>query len=304
MKPLKLSGVYTATVTPVNKDRTLDTASLKNLIDYYVESGLSGLLAPSSSGEFYSMTPAMKRQFVETAVKAADGRIAVLAHISDDCPETVWENARVMASLGADAVVAQPPHFHHFSPEEIRSFFWDIADRSPLPVIVYNHMVRLPTKLTVESVISICSHENIIGIKDTHGDMERSPILSRAMDEADADFTVMNGSDGTAGIGALCGFELLNALSAVRPDIMLDILKYGHAGDKEKVDGLQAKVQRLAKIFKCLRGGLDSSTLFSMSLKIALERLGLCGTQSVIYGFEATDEDRRAVYEILDHVDD
>ena len=304
MKSSDLRGLYTATITPVNQDRTLDVASLHNMIDYYAENDIQGILAPSSSGEFYSMTTAMKRQYVEESVKASKGRIAILANVSDDCPSVVWEATKVMADLGADAVVCQPPHFHGFSQEEIKHFFWDIADRSPLPVILYDHLVSIPTKPTVETVVEICTHENIIGIKDTHRDPERSPLLKKAREEAHADFEVMNGGDGTAAVGTLCGFGLLNALSAVRPDIMHDVLKYGHAGDVEKAMAAQEKVNKLMALFSCLRGGTSSSTLFAMSLKIALERKGLCGTQSVIYGFEANDEDRKAVYDILDHIDD
>lgn len=303
MKSSDLKGVYTASVTPVNKDRSLDTASIKALVDYYAACGLSGALIPSSSGEYFSMTPDMKRHCVAEAAKASGGRIQILANISDPCPEIILQNARIMADVGADAVVCQPPQFHGFSQAEAIQFFSYIADNVPLPLIVYNHMVTLPTKLTVDSVVTICSHENIIGIKDTHRDPQRSVELRAAMDAAGADFTVMNGGDGTAAAGTLCGFDLLNALSAVRPDLMLGILEAGHRGDAETANALQEKVSRLCKLFSCLRGGMSSSTLFSMSLKLCLEKKGLCGTTSVILGYEATDEDRKAVDAVLSSID-
>lgn len=299
-----LKGVYTASVTPVNRDRTLDAGAMRALIEYYIDSGIKGALLPSSSGEYFSMTADMKRLCVSESVKAANGKFQVLANISDHCPEVVLQNARAMAALGADALVCQPPQFHGYSQEEAVTFFHYIADNSPLPIIVYNHLVALPTKLAVESVIKICSHENIIGVKDTHRDFERPAILKAAMEEAGLDFSVMFGGELVAATGSLLGFDLLNALSAVRPDIMTELWKAGQAGDTQKALALQEKVNKLVKLFSCLRGGTSSISLFSMALKIALERKGLCGTTSVILGFEADDADRAAVEAVLASVDE
>lgn len=298
-----LHGVYTATVTPVNADRTLDTGAAKVLMEYYIENGIKGVLIPSSSGEYFAMTAKMKRQYVEEAVKAAKGKLQILANISDSCPEVILENACAMTDLGADALVCQPPQFHGYSQEECITFYHTIADRVDLPIIAYSHMTALPTKPTVETVIEICNHENIIGIKDTHRIPERIPQLKKAMTDANADFTVFLGGDYSAARGAVQGFDILNALSAIRPDLMVGIWEAAQAGDHEKAFALQAKVDKLVQLYFCLRGGLSSSTLFSMSLKLALEQKGLCKPHSVILGFEANEEDRAAIKAVLDSID-
>ena len=298
-----LKGVYTATITPVNQDRSLDTGAVKALVDYYVDSGLKGALVPSSSGEYFSMTADMKRHFAAEAVKASAGRFQILGNISDDCPEVILHNARVMADVGCDAVVCQPPQFHGYSQEECIDLFNYVADNSPLPVIIYDHLLRLPTRPTVETVIEMCKHENIIGIKDTHRDNERPFQLKAAMKEAGVDFAVLLGGDMTVASGCLAGCDLLNALSAIRPDLMVGAWEAAQVGEVDTVNANQAKVGKLCKIFDCLRGGKSSSTLFAMALKIALEKKGLCGTQSVILGFEANDEDRAAVEAVLASVD-
>lgn len=304
MKREDLYGVYTASVTPVNHDRTLDVGALRALIAYYTESGLRGALIPSSSGEYFAMTADMKHRCVAEAVKAADRKIQILANISDSCPEVILHNAQVMANVGADAVVCQPPQFHGYSQEECIRFFHYIADRSPLPVIAYSHLTALPTKPTVDTVVKICKHENIIGIKDTHRVPERIPALKAAMAEAGADFAVMLGGDYSAARGSVEGFDLLNALAAIRPDLMRAIWEAGHMGDVERAYQLQEKVNKLVALYSCLRGGMSSSTLFSMSLRLALEQKGLCGATGVFLGFEATAEDRAAVAAVLASVDE
>lgn len=298
-----IHGVYTATITPVNKDRSLDTGAVNLLINYYKDSGLKGALIPSSSGEYFAMTAKMKQKLVEEAVKAANGHFQILANISDSCPDVILENARAMEDLGADALVCQPPQFHGYSQEECITFYHNIADQVHLPIIAYSHMTALPTKPTVETVVKICSHEKIIGIKDTHRMPERIPQLKTAMEAANADFTVYLGGDYSAARGAVQGFDILNALSAIRPDLMLGIWNAAQAGDTGKAFALQAKVDKLVQLYFCLREGLSSSTLFSMSLKLALEQKGLCSPHSVILGFAATDDDRAAIKAVLDSVD-
>lgn len=304
MKRENIKGVYTASVTPVNRDRTIDGGAMGALVEYYIDSGLKGALIPSSSGEYFSLTAAQKRYCVAEAAKAAKGRFQILANISDSCPEVILENAKAMADSGADAVVCQPPQFHGFSQDECVRFFHDIADRVSLPLIVYNHLVSLPSKLEVGTVVRICSHENIIGIKDSHRMQDRPAALRTAMAAAGEDFAVLVGSDLTCASGAVAGFDLLNALSAIRPDLMLELWQSGQNGDAERAFALQKKVDKLIKLFSCLRGGMASSSLFSMSLKLALEKKGLCGPTSVILGFEATEADRAAVEAVLNSVDE
>lgn len=100
-----LYGVYTASVTPVNKDRSLDVGAMRDLTEYYIANGLRGALLPSSSGEYFAMTSKMKRLCVSEAVKTANGRFQILANVSDSCPEVILDNIKAMTDLGADAVV-------------------------------------------------------------------------------------------------------------------------------------------------------------------------------------------------------
>lgn len=303
MKRKDLYGVYTASVTPINKDRSLDVGAMRDLTEYYIDSGLRGVLLPSSSGEYFAMTSKMKRLCVAEAVKTSNGRFQILANVSDSCPEVILDNIKAMTDIGADAVVCQPPQFHAYSQEECVRFFHYVADNSTLPVIAYSHLSALPTKPTVETVIKICSHENIIGIKDTHREPQRIIAMKEAIQSSDADFSVMLGGDYSAANGSVVGFDILNALSAIRPDLMKGIWEAGHSGDTKRAYELQEKVNKLVGIYFCLRNGMSSSTLFSMSLRLALERKGLVGPTGVFLGFEATDDDRKAIAKILDSVD-
>ncbi|MDQ9824690.1 dihydrodipicolinate synthase family protein, partial [Acinetobacter sp. 163] len=79
--------------------------------------------------------------------------------------------------IGADAVVLQPPQFHHHTQDELVDFFTNVADKSPIPLIVYNHMTRLPSKIDISTIVKLKDHPNVVGIKDTHNDAARLMAL-------------------------------------------------------------------------------------------------------------------------------
>lgn len=296
----RFRGVMAASVTPVDSCGGVDTGAVRALMDYYEASGLSGALWPSSTGEYFALTPVERRRCVQAA-RQASGRMMVLANISDGSLTTVVENARAMADCGADAVVLQPPQFHHHTQQELSDFFTYAADHSPVPLIIYNHMTRLPSRVELATVEKLKEHPNIVGIKDTHQDAARLMTLSTLLGPED-DFVVMAGGDGMAGFSALFHMEMLNALSAVRPDLFIEIYQAGRQGDLTRVSVLQQRVNRLAGIFTALRGGQSSAALFSQAVKAALSLKGLCSTRAAQLGYELDKRDLETIARVLETV--
>ncbi len=294
----RFRGVFAASVTPVDKRRRLDEGSIRALVDYYAESRLDGAFFPSSSGEYFALTCRQRRACVRAAVRAADGRLTIFANISDGSLKAAAENARAMRDAGADCAVLMPPAFHHHSQEELVDFFRGAADLSPLPLLIYAHLLRLPSRIEIPTLLELAGHPNILGVKDTHHDAARLMALRERLDGRD-DFLVYTGGDGMAGFGALFGMEMLNALSAVRPDLFLELYGAGRRGDLREVSRLQQRVDRLAALFSALRGGQSSAALFSQAIKMALSLKGLCGTTAVQLGFELSDDDAARVKDIL-----
>lgn len=297
-----LKGVLTASVTPVNRDHSLDLHSMGNLIDYYATSGIRGVLVPSSTGEAFALPAAERAALVTAAAKKSSGRLSILANCSEHNVKEVLRDTHLMADAGADVAVSMPPQFHEYSQEELRDYFFAIADQSPLPLVVYNHMTRLPNRISVDLMKELAGHERIIGIKDTHNDPGRMlQLFALGMQK---DFAILCGGDGVAAYSALLGMEMLNALSAVKPRLFLNLYAAGRAGDMEKAAQYQEEVNRLMGLFTVLRGGLSSSTLFSQAIKAALSLKGLCGTDSVQLGFPLEKADLEKVRTLVDSVKD
>ena len=301
MKPAFANGVYTASITPVTAHGEVDTQAIGALMEYYSQSGLRGALIPSSSGEYFALTQQQRNLCITAAVQYAPSSFSILANITHSSQRAAVENAKTAADLGASAVVLMPPAFHHHTQDELFAFFTAVADESPLPLICYNHMTRLPNRLEEPLVLRLAQHPNIVGIKDTHNDAARLFSLREKLG-VDSPFSIFVGGDGVVGFGALVRMPMLNALSAVMPQLFLDLHHAGTVGDIVQLCALQAKVKRLMSLFTVLHQGASSAALFSQALKAALSIKGLCSTHAVQMGYPVTSEEMDRVKALLEEV--
>ena len=206
----KLRGVLTASITPVAENGALDCDAVARLVKYYRQSGLRGALFPSSTGESFALTAEERVALVRVAAHAASDDFSILGNCSEHNWKDALRNARAMADAGADVAVCMPPQFLAYSQEELRAYFYTIADQSPIPLLVYNHMTRLPNKAGLELLGELAKHENIVGIKDTHNDPNR--MLQIYAQGVQKDFAILCGGDGVAAYAALLDMEMLDAL--------------------------------------------------------------------------------------------
>ena len=297
----KFCGVMTASVTPVSRDGKIDSGAVGALMDYYADNGITGALWPSSTGEYFAMTPSQRRECVRAAVVHNAHNLTIMANISDGSLSVAIDNAKEMADIGADAVVLQPPQFHHHTQDELVDFFTNVADKSPIPLIVYNHMTRLPSKIDISTIVKLKDHPNVVGIKDTHNVAARLMALYTLI-KPEYKFVIMAGGDGMAGYSAMLHMEMLNALSGIRPDLFVEMYKAGRAGDIDKVANIQQRINRLMAVFTALKGGKSSAALFSQAIKVALSFKGLCSVYPVQLGYDLDDADIQNVANVLSRV--
>ncbi|MDD3931404.1 MAG: dihydrodipicolinate synthase family protein [Eubacteriales bacterium] len=302
MSENKLQGVITASVTPFKADRTIDTLSMKRLVAYYQNSGLNGAFINSSSGEYFSMLQSQREESLAAAVeqrmKTADKPFWLLAGISADNLSEAIQNGRQAASLGADVAVAMPPRFYAYSDDELITFFQTIAEALPIPLLVYNHMVRLNNKLSIDCVVALSRHPNIIGVKDTHNDPIRlMTLLTRVRDNTS--FSVFAGGDAVAGFSALMGGYQMNALSAIEPSLFLKLQDAGARQDVTQVMNLQQRVNELMGMHALIKRNGSSMSAFTQSLKTALKNRGLCETFTAQLGFDIMDDECKKMQQFL-----
>lgn len=295
-------GVFAASPTPFCKDRRVDTTAVEAMTEYYIENGLSGIFALSSTGEYFAMPGAERERMAEAMVCAAKGRIPVLVMVSDACLETVLDNIRRMSACGADGVVLTAPYYYRYSQKELETFFLRAAEASLVPLLLYNQPTRLPNILEEELVMRLAVHPNIIGLKDTSVDAVRLGSLAAAFKERE-DFVYYAGSERLAAYAALLGASYVYALACVEPKLFVSMRRMSEEGDVAGVIDAQHRVNTLCRIFQTVGGGsAESFSNFAIGIKAALELKGIGRAYTAQFGRLPSEAEYEALHRLLKEV--
>jgi dihydrodipicolinate synthase/N-acetylneuraminate lyase len=140
-------GVFAIPVTPFDAEGRLDEASLRRCVDFCVEAGAHGIVAPVNASEFFTLTEAERKRVVEIVVAQAAGRRHVVAGVTGTSTQVACEMARHAAGAGADSVMAMPPFVRHPTPDEIVDFYGALAEAAGVPVWIQNHIPPMGTPM-------------------------------------------------------------------------------------------------------------------------------------------------------------
>lgn len=300
MDLLRYQGVFAAAPTPFRADGTVDTETAERLTDYYIEGGISGVFALSSTGEYFAMTRRQREAMVDATAGAAAGRVPVLAMVSDACLETVLENIRIMGTHEIDGVVLTAPYYFKYSQNELYDFFCKAADASRVPLLLYNQPTRLPNVLGEELVLRLAEHPNIIGLKDTSAEASRLGKMAAALGGRD-DFLYYAGSESLAAYGALNGVNYVYALASIEPRLFVQMREMAKEGNVNGVLQAQRRVDDLCGLFRLVGGGSGVSfSNFAAAIKAALELKGFGRAYTAQLGKLPTPEEYEAIRRVLE----
>ncbi len=218
-----LRGITPPIVTPFDDDGAVDETALEAVLDYVIEGGVDAVFPNGTTGEFASLSPAERQRVLEVTVDRAEAySVPVLAGAAATTVEETLASVEVAAAVGADAAVVVAPYFHTASdPDGNRAFFERVADESPLPLLLYNIPACVGCEIAPETVESLASHDAVIGIKDSSGDL--AYLLSLIRHTPD-DFLVLQGWDSLLVPALRMGADGgINALSNVFPDVYAEV---------------------------------------------------------------------------------
>lgn len=235
-----LTGTVVPMVTPTTgRDGTIDEQALARYTEQLVTKGVHGLFPCGSIGEFTSLTADQRRRVVEVVADAA-GDTPVLAGCGDTSVEAVRRHVRAAAEAGADAAVVVTPYYLSTTQNGLVDFYTDVAAESDLPLVLYNIPALTGVSLDVETVVELSSHPNVVGIKDTSGDMT---YHRRLIDETSSEFTVLQGATELAIVSLDTGADGLVAGPAnVFPGVLSTLYEAHHGGDRDRAVELMNSV--------------------------------------------------------------
>lgn len=190
-----MKGVIVPILTPIHKDEKVDEAKLREQVDFVIEGGVLGVLAFGSNGEFYMVEEDEYIRATKIMVEQAAGRVPVYMGIGAINTLKCIRLAKRAKELGVSGISVLQPMFLKPTEEELYTHFKAIADSVPdLPMLLYNNPGR--TGYTISgNLVDKLAHEvdNIVGMKDSSGDMTQTEEFIRRT--RDVDFHVFGGKD-------------------------------------------------------------------------------------------------------------
>jgi dihydrodipicolinate synthase/N-acetylneuraminate lyase len=181
-------GVLPALITPFTADgNAIDTEALVANVERLIEAGVGGLVPGGSTGEFTTLTTAERRLLVETVVKAADGRVPVVAGTGALSTRETVELSVHAEQAGAAAVMIIPPFYDAPSWRELKAHFGAVAEAISIPIMYYNMPAVSGTTLTAEQLREL---PGVTCLKDTGGDA----AVAQELIQSDGP-TLLNGFD-------------------------------------------------------------------------------------------------------------
>ena len=293
----RFHGVVPPLVTPLVAADAIDVAGLERLVDHVVGGGVHGLFVLGTTGEGPSLSTAVQRELVGRVVRLVAGRVPVLVGISDASLAESVALASCAAESGADAVVAAPPYYFPAAQEPLVRWGRELADRVPLPLLLYNMPEMTKHVLEADTIRRLADCPNIVGVKDSGGDLGSFAEVVRVARAARPDWSLFVGPElllpeacGLGGHGAIPGG------ANVMPRLFADLYAAVMAGDTARVESLRGRARQLANLYDV--GRMPGRIV--VGIKTALTAMGICH-DAVASPFERFGADqRRRVAGILD----
>ena len=264
-----LEGIYTPIITPFNDSEEIDYNKLSHNLDRWIQTRLTGFVVLGSKGEFVFLSEHEKLDLVKyVAQHLARRKRMIVGTSGESTRETIQMNDHV-AKLGADAVLILPPCYYKgaMKDEILYQHYIEVAEKSPVPVFIYNMPANTGINLSSSLVARLSQHPNIVGIKDTSGNIIQLTELVR---DSHPEFAVFAGNAGyllpALSVGAK-GATL--ALANLFPEECCELVSLYQSGNLSEAKSLQIKLLEINQMVTAKYG--------IPALKAAMDLLGYQG---------------------------
>ena len=249
MDTSSIKGIIVPIVTPVDEENHINEEAMARVVNYIIDGGVHGILAFGSNGEFFAIDADEQRKALACMVKTADKRVPVYMGIAGITTKECVETAKMAKEENADGISILPPMFISPSEDELYAHIVTIAETVPyLPVLLYNNPGKVGYGLSVNLVNRLADVPNIVGIKDTSGNMTLTAEFIRTT--RDKGFKVMAGKD-TMILGSLA-YGAVGAIAStanIVPELVVEIYDKYMAGDIEGACEAQFKLTPFRNTF-------------------------------------------------------
>jgi 4-hydroxy-tetrahydrodipicolinate synthase len=265
---MRIHGIIPPVATPMQANEDLDLPRLRWFLDHLITSGVHGVFVLGTNSEFYALDEREKQEVIATAVAHVRGRVPVYAGTGAETTREAVRLTKMAEKEGADGVSVITPYFVSPNQQEIYDHYLRIAEATKLPVVLYNNPATCGgVKIEVETVARLAEIPNILGVKDSSGDLQNTIEFIRIVPER---FSVLMGRDTLIYPAMIFGANgAVPATGNIAPRILVDIYDSFVRGDQAASLAAQRKLNpiRMSLTLGTAPGGVKAALqLLGMSI--------------------------------------
>lgn len=266
---ISLAGIFPPIPTPFTAGGEISYEALSANLERWNGQPLKGYVVGGSNGEFVSQTYDERVSVLKAVRRATPAGRLVIGGSGTQSARATRELTVRMADAGADLVIVVTPSYYKSSMDEdaLEAYYEAVADNAPVPVLLYNVPRNTGVDLPLESVVRLSGHPNIVGIKESGGDMVK---IGRMVHECLPGFKVLVGSGGFLLAGLTLGaMGAIGALANIAAPAMAELMRRFSAGDLAGAREIQLRL---------LEANSAVTSHFGVAgLKAAMDMLGYYG---------------------------
>lgn len=225
----ELIGTGTALITPFNSDYSIDFDALSRIIEQQIAGGTNYFVMLGTTGESATLSSQEKSAVVSHIKKVNAGRLPLVLGVGGNNTSDVVEQLKSLDTDGLTAILSVSPYYNKPNQQGIIYHYTEVANASPLPVILYNVPGRTGSNMTASTQLELARHPNIVATKEASGNMEQVMMILK---DKPADFLVISGDDAlTFPILACGGSGVISVINHIFPRTFSGMVKSALQGD-------------------------------------------------------------------------
>lgn len=238
-------GSIVAIATPF-KNNQVDEAKLKELVEFQIKNGTSGIVPCGTTGESPTLSTAEHERVIEIVIKAAKKRVAVIAGTGSNSTEEAVSLTKNAANAGATAVLQVSPYYNKPTQKGLYLHFKAVADAVDIPIILYNIAGRTAVNIEPTTIAQLAKDcKNIVAVKEASGSLEQMQVIKHLCPKG---FTLLSGDDTlTLPILSVGGTGVISVIANIIPKDTSRVIELWNAGKIKEAQDLHYKILPLAK---------------------------------------------------------
>ncbi len=285
----KYEGIFPAFYACYDKNGAVCAETVERYTEWLIEKGVKGVYVGGSSGECIYQNVAERKLVLEHVVKAARGRLVIIAHVACNSTRDSMELAAHAELLGVDAIAAIPPIYFKLPPYAIAKYWNDISSAAPnTDFIIYNIPQLAGVALTVPLLREMLKNPHVIGVKNSSMPTQDVQMFKDEGVRSGRDFVVFNGPDEQFIAGRMIGADGgIGGTYSAMPELFLKLNALFEAGDVVTARALQYDINNI--IYKLCSG---TGNLYAMIKEVLRRRedIDLGGVREPLYNMVEGDE--------------